>query len=52
MSWERYCNIHGLDAESEEDDIIAAFVRRREKCQALGLDSSEVFAGLTSGATA
>ncbi|MBU3720728.1 MAG: phage portal protein [Burkholderiaceae bacterium] len=43
MSWERYCNIHGLDAESEEDDIITAYQRRAKKCEAAGLDVSAVF---------
>jgi hypothetical protein len=43
MSWERYCNLHGLDAESEEDDILQAYLRRREKCAALGIDPSAVF---------
>jgi capsid protein len=44
MSWERYCDIHGLDAEAEEDDIIAAYIRRQEKCSLLGLDPRDVFA--------
>lgn len=43
LSWERYCNMHGLDSEAEEDDIIEAFVRRKAKCEALGLDVSQVF---------
>jgi lambda family phage portal protein len=43
MSWERYCNILGLDAESEEDDILATYLRRREKCKAAGVDVSQVF---------
>ena len=43
MSWERYCNLHGLDAASEEDDIIAAYARRQEKCARLGLNPADVF---------
>jgi capsid protein len=43
MSFERYCNLHGLDAESEEDDIIETFQRRKAKCEAAGLNLSEVF---------
>lgn len=43
LSWERYCNMHGLDAEAEEDDILAAYIRRKAKCEALGLDISQVF---------
>jgi len=43
MSFERYCNLHGLDAESEEDDIIETFKRRKAKCEAAGLNLSEVF---------
>ncbi|MFZ4597813.1 MAG: phage portal protein [Terrimicrobiaceae bacterium] len=43
MSWERYSNIHGLDAEAEEDDIIKAYIRRQKKCADLGLDASQVF---------
>jgi len=43
MSWERYCNLHGLDAEAEEDDILAAYVRRKAKCEALGLNLGDVF---------
>jgi hypothetical protein len=43
MSWERYCNQLGLDAESEEDLILSAYLRRQEKCAALGIDASSVF---------
>jgi len=43
MSFERYCNLHGLDAESEEDDIIETYKRRKAKCEAAGLVLSEVF---------
>ena len=43
LSWERYCNLHGLDADREEDDVIQTFVRRQQKCAALGLDLSQVF---------
>lgn len=48
MSWERYCNLHGLDAEAEEDDILSAYIRRKKKCEALGLDPAEVFHALPS----
>jgi len=43
MSWERYCNLHGLDAEAEEDDILSAYIRRKEKCESLGLNLGDVF---------
>ena len=43
MSWERYCNLHGLDAEAEEDDIITTYIRRAKKCAALGLNPTDVF---------
>lgn len=43
MSWERYCNIHGLDAQAEEDDILNTYIRRQQKCAALGLNTSDVF---------
>jgi len=43
MSWERYANIHGLDAGEIEDDIIATYLRRQEKCAALGLNPADVF---------
>lgn len=43
MSYERYANLHGFDAESEEDDIIQTFIRRKAKCDANGLIMSEVF---------
>jgi capsid protein len=43
MSWERYCNLLGLDAESEEDDILNAHTRRAKKCKARGLDPLTVF---------
>ena len=43
MSWERYCNLHGLDAEAEEDDILQTYLRRKAKCDKLGLDVSDVF---------
>jgi len=41
--WERYCNIHGLDAQAEEDDILNTYIRRQQKCAALGLNPSDVF---------
>lgn len=43
MSYERYANLHGFDAESEEDDIIETYERRKAKCEARGLNMSEVF---------
>jgi lambda family phage portal protein len=43
MSWERYCNIHGLDAEAEEDDILNTYLRRQQKCADLGLNPADVF---------
>jgi capsid protein len=43
LSWERYCNLHGLDAEAEEDDILSAYIRRKQKCESLGLDIAQVF---------
>jgi capsid protein len=43
MSWERYCNLHGLDAEAEEDDILQTYIRRKAKCDQLGLEVGEVF---------
>lgn len=43
MSWERYCNLLGLDAEAEEDDILSAYLRRQKKCEAAGVDTSAVF---------
>jgi lambda family phage portal protein len=43
MSWERYCNLHGLDAEAEEDDILQTYLRRKAKCDQLGLEVGEVF---------
>jgi len=43
MSFERYANLHGFDAESEEDDILDTFERRKAKCEARGLNMAEVF---------
>jgi lambda family phage portal protein len=43
ISWQRFNNIQGLDAEAEEDEIIATAQRRAEKCAALGMDWREVF---------
>jgi hypothetical protein len=33
----------GLRATEEEDDVIDTFLRRKAKCEALGLNISEVF---------
>jgi lambda family phage portal protein len=52
MSWERYCNLHGLDAEAEEDDILNAYIRRKQKCESLGLNPAEVFPSHASTAPA
>jgi lambda family phage portal protein len=51
MSWEYYCDIHGLDANETEDAIISGYLRRQEKCQALGLNPADVFPSheITSG---
>jgi hypothetical protein len=35
--------MHGYDAEQEDDDIIAAFVRRKQKCEEAGVTLEEVF---------
>ena len=43
MSWERYANLHGLDAEAEEESILTTYIRRKQKCEALGIPLSEVF---------
>lgn len=43
MSPKRYFGMLGLDEEQEEDDMIAAAVRRKQKCEAAGLEVEEVF---------
>ena len=43
LSPTRYYNMLGLRAEEEEEDVIQTYLRRKEKCDALGLDVSEVF---------
>ena len=43
MSWEYYCDIHGLDANETEDAIITGYLRRQDKCASLGLNPAEVF---------
>ena len=48
MSWEYYCDIHGVDANETEDAIITGYLRRQDKCAALGLNPAEVFPSHTS----
>lgn len=43
LSPTRYYNMLGLRATEEEDDVIETYLRRKAKCDALGLDVSEVF---------
>jgi capsid protein len=43
LSPTRYFNMLGLRATEEEDDVIDTFIRRKAKCEALGLNISEVF---------
>jgi capsid protein len=43
LSPTRYYNMLGLRATEEEDDVIDTFLRRKAKCDALGLDVSQVF---------
>jgi len=43
LSPTRYFNMLGLRATEEEDDVIDTFIRRKAKCDALGLNISEVF---------
>jgi hypothetical protein len=43
LSPTRYFNMLGLRATEEEDDVIDTFLRRKAKCEALGLNISEVF---------
>jgi capsid protein len=43
LSPTRYFNMLGLRATEEEDDVIDTFLRRKAKCDALGLNISEVF---------
>ncbi len=43
MSPRRFAEMHGYDAEQEDDDIIAAFVRRKQKCEEAGVTLEEVF---------
>jgi lambda family phage portal protein len=43
MSTRRFAEMHGLDEESEEDAAIASAVRRKEKCEAAGLNVTDVF---------
>ena len=43
MSTRRFAEMHGLDEEAEEDAAIAAAVRRKTKCEAVGLSVTDVF---------
>jgi capsid protein len=43
MSWEYYCDIHGLDANETENSIITGYLRRQQKCADLGLNPADVF---------
>ena len=43
LSWERYCNALGVDAASEELDIINTYLRRQQLCASLGINPSDVF---------
>ena len=43
LSPTRYFNMLGLRAEEEEEDVIQTYLRRKEKCDALGLDVAQVF---------
>jgi hypothetical protein len=43
LSPTRYYNMLGLRATDEEEDVIQTYLRRKAKCEALGLNISEVF---------
>ena len=43
LSPTRYFNMLGLRAEEEEADVIETYLRRKQKCDALGLDVAQVF---------
>lgn len=43
LSPTRFYNMQGLRAEEEEEDVIQTYLRRQAKCQALGLDVTQVF---------
>ena len=43
LSPTRFYNMQGLRAEEEEQDVIDTYLRRQAKCQALGLDVTQVF---------
>lgn len=43
MSGRRFAEMHGMDEEQEEDAAIASYLRRKQKCEALGLDFNDVF---------
>ena len=49
----RFYNMQGLRAEEEEEDVIQTFLRRKAKCESLGLNISDVFPNsIRSGALA
>lgn len=43
MSYERYCNLNGIDAGSEMDDVITSYEMRKTKCEARGYNMAEIF---------
>lgn len=43
LSPTRFYNMQGLRAEEEEEDVIQTYLRRKQKCEALGLDVEKVF---------
>jgi capsid protein len=43
LSPTRYYNMLGLRATEEEEDVIQTYLRRKQKCDALGIDFDEVF---------
>ncbi|MCX6964769.1 MAG: phage portal protein [Verrucomicrobia bacterium] len=43
LSPTRFYNMQGLRAEEEEADVIETYLRRKQKCEALGLDVAQVF---------
>ena len=43
LSPTRFYNMQGLRAEEEEEDVIQTYLRRKQKCEALGLEIEEVF---------
>jgi lambda repressor-like predicted transcriptional regulator len=43
MSMRRFSEMHGWDEETEEDNMVAAAVRRAEKAKAAGIDPKEIW---------